>query len=840
MKKNKSLILWVLIFSIMNLTGCSKKDTGSIAKRDLLFNSGWKFIRDSATGAEAAEYNDSEWMSVDLPHDYSIMDLPGEEGADQIGPFSKNTPGNGNSTGHVIGGTGWYRKSFILDNTDRGKTIILKFDGVYMETEVWVNGKKAGVHKNGYTPFWLDITSMLNEPGNKNVIAVKVDNKGRNSRWYSGSGIYRNVHLIITQPVHVAVWGVKVTTPKVEKDFALVDVEVTSQNDNKEQVNAIVNINIKDKNGKIAASAENKILLTGGSAYSLKKQIKVQNPEIWSLDFPFLYVAEIVIKVDNKVSDIYTQTFGIRTLEFSSTKGFLLNNQKVMLKGGCLHHDNGFLGSAAFERAEVRKVNLMKANGFNAIRCAHNPPSEAFLNACDSVGMLVMNEFTDMWESYKNPNDYSQFFKEYWKADLTDMMKRDRNHPSIIMWSIGNEIPVAAIQDEIRIRSQLSDHVRSLDSTRAVTQAVTSFLIPDGWVNSEEWFRNLDVCGYNYLQPLYEPDHQKYPERIIFGSESYPIYAYDYWKAVENFPYVIGDFVWTSMDYLGEVLVGNSNYIKDGIKRPAFEMPKDIKKLFPSGIFDLMAQSPSQWPAYTAWCGDLDITGEKKPQGLYRDVLWDISKLEVNVHEPIPDGFHENVSLWGWPKEWPSWNWQGNEGKLLQVRVFTKASEVELELNGKTIGKKSLTDADKYVAIFEVPYSPGKLTAIALQNGKEVARKILTTTGIPVTVRLSADRESINADRNDLSFIKIEVVDKDGLVVTDKTIPLNITISGSGELIASGNANPVDMHSVNNSLLDSYLGKAQAIIRPFEKEGNIEISVSSEGLKTGTLTIPVK
>lgn len=839
--KDNCTLRFIEMMVLINLFSaiCVAGNTNDESERDRLFNTGWKFMRDSVPGAEQPGYDDSKWMRIDLPHDYSIMNLPGEDGADQIGPFSKKSPGNGNSTGHVLGGTGWYRKGFTLDKADEGKTVILNFDGVYMESEVWVNGKKAGVHKNGYTPFWFDITSLLYATGKNNVIAVKVDNVGRNSRWYSGSGIYRNVHLTVTEPVHVAVWGVGISTPEIKHDAAVVSVVVNIRNKKEREVNAQLTIHIKDKDGRLAGTSKENIILAGKADQLTKKQIEVKNPVLWSLESPNLYSAEIIIEADKKASDRYTQSFGIRSIAFSAEEGFLLNGKSVELKGGCLHHDNGLLGSAAFDRAEVRRVELMKANGYNAIRCAHNPPSSAFLDACDRLGMLVIDEFTDMWEYYKNPQDYSRFFREWWNKDLTNMMLRDRNHPSIIMWSIGNEIYEQTDTARLRIGKQLAERVRELDPTRAVTQALTEFFYPDGWDSTEPAFALLDVSGYNYGRNNYESDHRKYPQRILYASESYPINAYDYWKPVEEFPWVIGEFVWSSMDYLGEVALGSSSYVR-GSQNIVFSMPAGFK--IPKGvnIFDLQNKRPSAWPSFVAGCGDIDITGEKKPQMLYRDILWNNSTIQINVHAPIPDGHGENISMWGWPDEWPSWNWKGYEGKPLQVRVFTKASKVRLELNGEVMGEKTLSSEDKYIAVFEVPYHSGELKAIAYENGKEIGNKVLKTSSEVVGIRLTADRNTIHADRNDLCFVTIEVVDKNGLVVPDNTIRIKLTHTGNGEIAASGNASPNDMESVNKPVIKTYKGKAQVILRPFSTSGNITLKAESEGLTPGEITIGIK
>lgn len=828
----------LLVVNGLLVSGLSVKSPVEASVRDMNFNSGWKFIRDSVPGAENPGFDDSGWLTVDLPHDYSIMHLPGEDGPDKIGPFSRKSPGNGNSTGHVIGGEGWYRKSFVTGKKDRDKTVILKFDGVYMESEVWVNGRKAGVHKNGYTPFWFDITSLLNPAGKPNVIAVRVRNNGRNSRWYSGSGIYRNVHLTVVDPVHVPTWGIRITTPRISPESAAVNVDVEIRNDSEKPVRATLGIVISDKNGKQAGSVSETVLLAARSGKTLTGIIEVQNPLLWSVDTPDLYTAEVTVEAGGRMGDRVSTTFGIRSVEFSAEKGFLLNGKPLELKGTCLHHDNGLLGSAAIERAEVRKVELMKAAGFNAIRCSHNPPSEAFLDACDRIGILVIDEFTDMWEWYKNPQDYSVFFREWWGKDLTDMILRDRNHPGIIMWSIGNEILEKSDSSRIRIAEQLASHVRQLDDTRAVTQAITGVFYPDGWESTAQMFELTEVSGYNYSPDKFETDHQRYPSRIMYTSESFPKDAYDYWKAVTDHPYVIGDFVWTGMDYIGEVSLGSSSYVPAGQQAgmsgnfSGYKIPRGVN------IFDMMANRPSLWPYYVAWCGDLDLTGEKKPQMFYRDVLWDNSKVEINVHAPIPEGFAESLSGWGWPDELPSWNWKGYEGKTLQVRVFTKAPWVKLELNGKIVGEKELTASDKYIAAFEVPYQPGELKATVYENGEVSAVKTLTTVGEPAGIRLTADRTSIKADPDDLSFVKIEVVDGSGRVVPSDSTMISLNVEGSGLLAASGNADPKDMASVNNTRVKTWKGRAQMVIRPVSG-GIVRLKAESPGLATGTLEINV-
>lgn len=810
-----------------------------ISGRNRLFNTQWHFVRDSLIGAESPSFDDTKWLTVDLPHDFSIMNLPGGDNDEQTGAFSKHSPGN-NHTGHVMGGTGWYRKTFVVGVKDKGKRFFLNFDGSYMETDVWVNGRRMGEHKNGYTPFVFDITSALNKPGVKNVIAVKVDNIGRNSRWYSGSGLYRNVHLIVTNPIHLATWGAYITTPVVSVNKALVNLQLTVANDNRDNSSVQVETHLIDKHGVVVATSKQNINIKGTEKSVVKQTVAVSAPLLWSVDTPNLYTAKITIKNKGVVFDEYSQSFGIRTIEFSSTKGFLLNGKPVLLKGGCMHHDNGFLGAMAIDRAEYHRVQLMKANGYNAIRCSHNPPSETFLNACDELGVLVIDEFTDMWNLYKNPNDYSRFFDKCWENDLTCMMQRDRNHPSIIMWSIGNEIPKMNITEGVNIATMLRDKVKQLDATRAVTEAVPSFLIHGGWKNTKDYFAVLDVCGYNYMLGKYESDHQLYPNRVMYASESYPGQAYDYWKAVENHPYVVGDFVWTALDYIGEVSVASSKYAKELNRRNLQTRDGISEGTNPTKIFDMMQKySTTTWPAYLSWCGDIDIIGDKKPQGLYRDVLWDRSPIEINVHEPVPDGLVEDISLWGWPREIPSWNWKGCEGKSLQVRVFTKAPQVKLLLNGTLVGEKTLVETDKYIGIFDVPYSPGNLVAVALKDGKEVGRKTLITTGQPQSIHLIADRTTITANRNDLAYVKIEMVDADGRVVPTDSSQIKISISGCGEIVASGNADPMGMKSANRNVLNLFRGRAQIIVRPFEIIGDINVIVQSANTNSSSMTLKV-
>ncbi|HLO58661.1 MAG TPA: glycoside hydrolase family 2 TIM barrel-domain containing protein [Bacteroidales bacterium] len=816
----KSLVCLSVIFLLT--ASCVKKFEP--ATRDRNFNAGWKFTRDSlpagTVSPEVPEFDDSKWSGVDLPHDWSMMALSGNENdSSQIGPFLKTSPGN-TSTGYAIGGTAWYRKHFKLGKADEGKTVTVKFDGVYMETEVWVNGKHAGNHVYGYTPFYFDVTSFLNKAGIDNVITVKVSNTGRNSRWYSGSGIYRNVTLSVTDPVHVSMWGVQAVTAECSAAEAKEMLKITVENSSAEAINGKIKINILAPGDSVVATGEAEAALQTGEKTIIGQQIVIKDPLLWSTESPILYKAEITLEKEGKTIDQVYQPFGIRTVEISAEKGFLLNGKPVELKGGCMHHDNGLLGSAAFDRAEERRVQLMKSNGFNAIRTSHNPPSEAFLDACDRIGMLVIDETFDMWQKPKNAMDYSRFFNDWWKKDVEAMILRDRNHPSVILWSIGNEIPERADTSGVQTAKELVSYIKTLDDTRGFTNAICEFWDHPGmkWEATAPAFEVLTVGGYNYQFQRYESDHEKYPERIMMGTESVPKDAYGNWTMVEKHPYVIGDFVWTGMDYLGETGIGHTQY-----------MTKDQKDQF-----------AMTWPWFNAWCGDIDVLGDKKPQMLYKDVLWGNSKLEMNVHAPVPEGKTEVVSYWGWPDEYPHWNWNGNEDKPLQVSVYTTGDEVKLMLNGREMGTQKVSPETKLTATFTVPYEPGELKAIAFSKGSEIAQKIFKTTGTPEAIKLTADRTDIKADRNDLAYVKIEIIDEFGQVVTDATKQVKITVSGDGEMAGSGNACPWDMKSVGKTTISTFHGKALLIVRPFAKEGNISIKATSEGLQDTELQIQVK
>lgn len=805
----RHLIAITLSFIVCNYAGVQAQN---VPARSKSFDAGWHFTRDSVTDAQNPAFDDSKWRVLDLPHDWSIEDIPDQKPGITIGPFSKESAGD-IATGHTVGGTGWYRKTFTLDNSYKGKRISIYFGGAYMETDIWVNGQHVGEHKYGYTSFYFDITKYCNLAGKPNLIAVRVVNHGKNSRWYAGSGIYRHVQLISTDPIHVDNWGVYVTTPSASPESATVAIQTKVINETDKKANVALQTVLLDKFGKEVGRITSRTAAEADSNITVPQQIVVKSPNLWSPDAPNLYTAKVTVIVDGRVKDVTVNPFGIRTLSFSAEKGFLLNGRSIKLHGGCVHHDDGVLGSATIDRAEERKIELLKANGFNAIRCSHNPPSEKFLETCDRLGMLVVDESFDHWEKEKNPNDYHRFFDAWWKMDFSSMILRDRNHPSVILWSVGNEIWERAEPSGTRIVEGFKQVVQQLDPSRLITEAVNEPWDHPGnsWDYTAPAFAQLGVGGYNYEWWQYENDHKKYPERIMMGTESFPQDAAKNCDLIEKHPYIIGDFVWTAIDYLGESGIGHA--VCSSGKVPFF-MP---------------------WTWFNAYCGDIDLVGDKKPQSYYRDVVWRRAKITMAVHTPVPDSCKEQVSLWGWPDEMLSWTWPGNEGKMMQVNVYSRSSKVRLLLNGKVIAEKSPDNL--YTAKFEVPYAPGELTAVALNGDKEEGRFSLVTTGKAKRIQLIPDRIKISARRNDLCYVKVLVTDDKGRVVPNADIPVQFKITGDGELAGTGSANPYEMESFKQSHHHAFRGRCLVVLRPTGPAGSISLSASSPGLQSAMIKI---
>ena len=783
------------------------------------FDEHWLFSKGNFASAELPNFNDSKWRKLNVPHDWSIEDLPNQLKDSIVGPFHKGAIG-ASATGFMVGGTGWYRKKFKTDQSITNKTVSILFDAVYMNSDVWINGHHLGNHPYGYTAFEYDLSPFLNPLGKENVLSVKVRNEGKNSRWYSGSGIYRHVWLHVNEKVFVPNNGIYITTPEIDNDKAVINIQTLVKNLEVSRSILTIATAIVSPSGKIVSSVKDYLPINANSSDSTIQKIVVANPLLWSIEHPELYQAVIEIKKGNNIVYKTQTSFGIRSIEFSASKGFFLNGNKVLLKGGCIHHDNGPLGAAVYARAEERKIQLLKKNGYNAIRTSHNPPSPELLEVCDRLGMLVIDEAFDIWEQGKNPEDYHVYFKDWWQIDLDAMVLRDRNHPSVIFWSIGNEIPERVDSLGLMTTKKLSDRVHYLDPTRPVTEAISSFWDHPTyvWGQTIPAFAILGVGGYNYQFTEYENDHQKNPDRVMMGTESFPMQALENWNLVEKNPYVIGDFVWTAFDYLGEASIGHATTSSEKVN-----------------AYDLFVG----WPWFNAWCGDLDLIGNKKAQSYYRDIVWRQSAIAMAVHTPIPDGMKEVVDFWGWPEELQSWTWPGFEGKKLQVRVFSRAPIVRLKLNGKTIAEQKM-EAGSIIANFDVPYQSGTLTAVNVINGKETDKIEFTTTGAPEKIQLSADKTSISTKNSDIAYVMVQIADHHNQVVpnTEKTIHFSMT--GEGEIVAVGSANPKDMASFQKPERKTWDGKCLVIVRSKSKAGNFTLTAKSEGLKTAQIQIQAK
>ena len=800
MKKNSFLIVCLLI------------SFHCFAQRKVLIDEGWRFHRGDIANAQQTGFKDNRWRDIDLSHDWSIENLPGTNS-----PFNPDAI-NGVGVGFTTGGIGWYRKTFMLPVNEpayrttgrQNKRISILFDGVYMNADVWINGVHLGNHPYGYTSFYYDITDKIKK-GEKNIIAVQVKNVGVNSRWYAGSGINRHVWLIETNPVHVAQWGTYITTPEVSTSSAKVNIQTKIANETGASATITLVNKVINAKGVEVANASSKQSVPANNEYDFNENAIVKSPALWSTENPNLYKAITEVYVDGKLTDQVETKLGIRKISFDAVNGFMLNDKPMKLKGGCFHIDNGPLGARSFDRAETRRVALMKASGFNAIRCSHNPPAPAFLEACDSLGMLVIDEAFDCWTEGKNADDYHVYFKDWWQRDLQSMLLRDRNHPSIIMWSIGNEIPGMdrpSIADTAKI---LADYVHSVDNTRPVTVAANS--VSD---RKDAFFSALDVCGYNYAKDKYVSDHDRKPNRIMVSTESFALEQFDYWMDVLDHPWVIGDFIWTGFDYIGESSIGWLGYMPD-------------KKYYPWNL---------------AYCGDIDICGWKRPQSFYRDALWEKNQLSIFV-KPLQPSFpvnpkKESWSKWNWDDVVANWNWKGDEDSIFEVNIYSSCDEVELFLNNKSLGKKPANRSTKFMAVYNVPYTAGELKAVGYDNGKKVNTAILKTAGEPTQIKLSADKKTIKADNEDLSYVTVELVDKKG---TRNPIAENLVhfeIEGPGTIAGVGNSDPVSVESYQLPQRKAWQGRCIVVIKSGKHSGNIVLKASSPGLNSAEVFIRAK
>ncbi|WP_114778600.1 sugar-binding domain-containing protein [Botryobacter ruber] len=801
MNKHLTLLAAALLLVCCCFEGSAQKLATNNRRQLLDYN--WKFSLGDQPEASEKVFDDKNWRALDLPHDWSI-----EGKLDPKHPM-------GNDGGYFPAGIGWYRKTFKAPSAWKGKQVSVYFEGVYMNSEVFINGKSLGVRPYGYSSFFYDLTPYL-QYGKENVIAVRVDNaQQKNSRWYSGSGIYRHVWLTVTNPVHIGQWGVAISTPGVSREKATVQVKTLVKNDKKSSQRIVVSTQLTDKSGKSAGKGDAEVTVPANGEKEVVQSIIVEKPGLWSPETPVLYEAQVKLVKGRSTLDEVNNSFGIRSIAFSTEKGFQLNGETVILNGGCVHHDNGILGAAAYDRAEYKKVELLKAAGFNAVRTAHNPPSEAFLDACDRLGLIVMDESFDGWRESKTPHDYAKHFDKWWQQDIEAMVLRDRNHPSIVFWSTGNEIIERKKPEAVETATMLASHVRKLDPTRPVTSAMTTW--DNDWEIFDPLFAAHDIGGYNYQLHRAASDHARVPARIIVQTESYPRDAFANWKLVQEHPYIIGDFVWTAMDYLGESSIGRYYYTGEKAGQHW------------EGDF---------FPWHGAYCGDIDLIGWRKPISHYRDLLYnEDKKLYMAVKEP--SGYFGEIkeTMWSvWPT-WESWNWPGHEGKEIQVEVYSRHPKVRLYLNDKLIGEKQTAKEQEFKAVFTLPYAAGTLKAVGVAGDKEVESRKLKTAGKASRIKLVADRTELQADGQDLAYVMVEVTDAEGNIEPNAENLLQFNVTGEGVIAAVGNANLKDADSYAGNERKAWKGRAMVILKSTQNAGEIRLEVSSPGLERETVII---
>jgi beta-galactosidase len=815
---------------------------------ELAADSGWKFQLGDPSGAEARSFADESWRDVELPHDWSIEGRP-----------DKDNP-TGRGGGYFPAGTGWYRKTFSVPPEWKGKRVSVEFDGVYRGAKVFLNGHELGTQPYGYTSFRLDLTPHL-DFAEQNVLAVRVDNSEQpNSRWYSGSGIYRHVRVVVTEPTHVAHWGVFVTTPEVSSEAAKVSVSTRVANESAEAAGLTVETTLLNEAGEAAGNAESSVTVEPESHSEASQEIAVANPALWSPETPRMYRAVTRLLKDGELVDQVVTPFGIRSIAWSAERGLVLNGKSIKLAGGNVHHDNGPLGAAAFDRAEERKVELLKAAGFNAVRASHNPPSPAFLDACDRLGLLVFDEAFDTWEASKEKFDYGRNFKEWWARDLSAMVMRDRNHPSVVMWSIGNEIPELTVERGGVIAGEMAASVRSLDRTRPLS---TAFPGSTYGPTQNAVFSKLDIVGYNYNLALnHAADHSRLPGRVMMTTESHPAKAFEEWSLAEDHPYIIGEFVWTAMDYLGESGIGAWSYgtpeqaamagkVLTGMQgmvdqlflgmANGVDMMKAIAEGADPGAMSMMQFLFAGYPWHAANCGDIDLTGHRKPQSYYRDILWNGGdRVYTTVRLPEPEGQKIIAVAWAVDPTIPSWTWPGQEGKEMQVEVYSGTEKVRLYLNGELIGEEPTGREQQFKATFTVPYTPGELKAAGLRGDREVVESVLTTAGEPVRLRLTADRTTVLADGQDLSFVTVEAVDAKGRLQPNADQEIEFALTGPGVIAAVGNGDGKDGASYQGNRRKLFQGRAQVIVRTSKLDGPIQLTATTAGLTEAVATIQSK
>lgn len=790
--------------------------------------------------------NSNPGTIVNLPHD-GMISLP----------VTKEAPALSDSA-YFPGDVCNYTKNVFIPSDWENSCVGLKFDGAMMHSSIDVNGAKVAEHHYGYSPFFVDISDYVTF-GKENRITVNLNTGVQpSSRWYTGSGLFRGVKLCHGPKIHITDDGVYLFTKEISKDDvvrAFLEGEVEICNPTLENHLVKVNVTLR-KNGaeEIAANYNQTIFVNARENQTAHIAFSVENPVLWDCDNPNLYDVKVTAtdtgiyrthfeESKNQTVDEVQTIFGIRTISADAHHGLRINGKTVKLKGGCVHHDNGLLGAVSLYESEARRVRKLKEVGFNAIRTAHNPPSSALVEACDREGLYIFDEAFDMWGVAKRTGDYSQYFSKYWKSDLDAFVRRDRIHPSVIMWSTGNEIPErGGLNNGYSIATELACEIKKLDKTRPVSNGICTLWaglddelagkqsqlqnaqdkVQDLWENVTEPFTNgLDVVGYNYMEDQYEKDHQRFPERVILGSENFPQQIGFRWPLVEKLPYVIGDFTWTCWDYLGEAGIGKAVYVTED------------DPLIQKGSWSLMPPSGSPFPWRLANDADIDITGHMLAQGAYRSVVFGSEKTHLYSYHPDYFGKIEMMTMWGFPAVTKNWNFAAYENKMVELIAFSNADEVALFVNGKLVEKKQVCQERPMPnsVRFAVKFESGTVEAVSYKNGKEISRDKLVTSGSAEKIRITPEKTDLLANGHDVSYVNIEILDQNGNLVTDSEVELEAELNCDGEvafLAGFGSANPITQEDYTDCQTETFRGRALAIVRSCYKAGELKLTIKAK------------
>jgi beta-galactosidase/beta-glucuronidase len=806
--------IWFLLFfvSIILSPGVLKAQQSG---ESMLFNSAWNFHKGDIASGITGLASEAQWKAVELPHDWSIE-----------GPFSDEWA---SATGYLPGGIGWYKKSFAGSSDWQGKQVYLYFDGVYKNSEVWINGHYLGKRPNGFISFQYELSPYLNLKG-KNIIAVKVDHSEfADSRWYTGSGIYRNVYLVVKDKVHIGLWDVAFSMPKVSADEATANIKVDITNSTAADAGITVKVNLLNDNAKTVATIQKQLKVKPGKQ-TIEFEQKIISPKLWDTETPNLYKLSVALSRNGKQVDEVTQAVGIRSIRFDKDKGFFLNDKSTKLKGVCIHDDAGTLGVAVPREVWIRRLKILKEAGVNSLRMGHNPHADYLYDLCDKMGFLVMDEAFDEWEIGKNKwvagwnvgtpskDGYHEYFKEWADRDISDMVLRARNHPSIIMWSIGNEIDYpndpythevlnTGRNPQIYGKGYLADHpaaseltpiakqlvkaVKAIDKTRPVTAALAGVVMS----NEVGYPDVLDVVGYNYQEYRYPDDHKKYPNRIIYGSENGM--QQQAWNAVDSNEYISGQYLWTGIDYLGEA---------------------------------------GKWPQRSNGAGLIDLAGFKKPEYFYRQSLWSAKPMVyLGVREITQT---DDKGIWSHRRAEPVWNW--TPGSKIKVDCFTNCQETELFLNGRSLGKQARNTAKGQVPSWTVDYQPGELLVKGYNNGAEACRNIIKTAGEAYQLKAIADNTVFNSKAKGLSQVDVYITDAKGNPVTTADDEITVSVTGPGKLLGLESGSNSSHENYQAEKRKALHGRLLAYIQTTGKPGKVEVTFNAGKLKSIGVSLTVK